>query len=231
METQIRIMEADRKVEWDALERVICLLLTWSVDEDGSSVETANAIDNCQTEDVDTSHRDIEYPTPPALRDLPALPRSPCSDEFENDAYNGVPPGCSGNEELQQEFEHGLITECECSAEPPQVREVGFPYSLGPFLMFDTGFALNSLTVKHKDFCSLRNSTPVWHCSLPVRTVRVHFSFEYRSFILRKMSLKQRLHLPKKISLLLVQLQWGAECEFDSTLFYSYIVSSGCTFE
>ena len=28
---------------------------------------------------------------------------------FKDDAYNGVPPGCSGNEELQREFEHGLI--------------------------------------------------------------------------------------------------------------------------
>jgi hypothetical protein len=146
VETQIRIMEADRKVEWDTLERVICLLLTLSVDEDGSasSVETANAIDSCRTQDVDTSHLDIEYPTPPGLGDLPDLPHSPCSDEFESDAYDGVPPGCAGNEELQHEFEHGLITECSCSAEPPAAREVGFPYSLGPFLMFDTGFELNS---------------------------------------------------------------------------------------
>jgi hypothetical protein len=146
VETQIRIMEADRKVEWDTLERVICLLMTLSVDEDGSasSIDTANAIDNCRTQDVDTSHLDIDYPVAPGMGDLPDLPHSPCSDEFENDAYDGVPPSCAGNEELQHEFEHGLITECECSAEPPVAREVGFPYSLGPFLMFDTGLTLNS---------------------------------------------------------------------------------------
>jgi hypothetical protein len=146
VETQIRIMEADRKVEWDTLERVICLLLTLSVDEDGSasSIDTANAIDNCRTQDVDTTHLDIEYPTPPGLGDLPDLPHSPCSDEFENDAYDGVPAACAGNEELQHQFEHGLITECECSAEPPTARQVGFPYELGPFLMFDTGLELNT---------------------------------------------------------------------------------------
>jgi hypothetical protein len=146
VETQVRIMEADRKVEWDTLERVICLLLTLSVDEDGSasSVDTATAIGNCRNQPQNTTHLEIAYPTPPGLGDLPGLPHSPCSDEFETDAYDGVPPSCAGNEELQHEFEHGLVTECECSAEPPAAREVGFPYSLGPFLLFDTGFALNS---------------------------------------------------------------------------------------
>jgi len=146
VETQIRIMEADRKVEWDTLERVICLLMTLTGDEDGdaSSVETANAIDNCRVMDVDTSHLDIDYPVPPGLGDLPDLPHSPCSDDFEADAYENVPAACAGNEELQHEFETGLITECECSAEPPTAAQVGFPYELGPFLLFDTGFTLNS---------------------------------------------------------------------------------------
>jgi len=146
VESQIRIMEADRKVEWDTLERVICLLMTLSIDEDGSasSVETANAIDNCRTQDVDTTHLDIDYPTPPGLGDLPPLPHSPCSEEFENDAYEGVPEACAGNEQLQNEFDHGLNTDCECSAEPPTAREIGFPYELGPFLMFDTGLPLNT---------------------------------------------------------------------------------------
>jgi len=148
VKTQIMIMEADRKVEWVVLERVICLLLTLSVDEDGSasSVSTADAIDNCRDMYVDDTHLDIHYPTPPGMGDLPGLPHSPCSDEFESDAYDGVPASCAGNEELQQEFEHGLITECECSAEPPTAREVGFPYELGPYLMFDTGLALNDAT-------------------------------------------------------------------------------------
>jgi hypothetical protein len=146
VETQIRVMEADRKVEWDTLERVICLLLTLSIDEDGSasSVDTANAIDTCRSQDVDTTHLDIEYPVPPGLGDLPDLPHDPCGSEFEADAYDGVPASCAGNEELQHEFEHGLVTECGCSAEPPTAREVGFPYDLGPFLLFDTGLAFNS---------------------------------------------------------------------------------------
>jgi hypothetical protein len=146
VESQIRIMEADRKVEWDTLERVICLLLTLSIDEDGSasSVDTENAIANCRTQVVDISHLDIDYPVPPGLGDLPGLPHSPCSDEFEADAFDGLPPSCAGNEELQHEFEHGLITECDCSAEAPTPREIGFPYELGPFLLFDTGLELDN---------------------------------------------------------------------------------------
>jgi hypothetical protein len=145
VETQIRIMEADRKVEWDTLERVICLLMTLTSEEDGaaSSSQTATAIEECRTKSVDTTHLDIEYFTPPAAGDLPDMPHSPCSDEFEQSAFENVPPACAGNEELQNQFEHGLITECECSAEPPSAAQVGFPYSLGPYLMFDTGFALN----------------------------------------------------------------------------------------
>jgi hypothetical protein len=138
-------MEADRKVEWDTLERVICLLLTLSIDEDGSasSVETANAIDNCRTQDVDTTHLDILYPTPPNMDGLPDVPHGPCTEEFENDAYNNVPPFCSGNEHLLDQFQHGLLDTCSCNAEPPAEREVGFPYELGPFLMFDTGLPLD----------------------------------------------------------------------------------------
>jgi hypothetical protein len=145
VESQIRIMEADRKVEWDTLERVICLLMTLSIDEDGSasSVETANAIDNCRTQFVDTSHLDIIYPVPPGMEGLPDMPHSPCSQEFENDAYSDVPPFCSGNDELLDRYQHGLLTSCECNAEPPAPREVGFPYELGPFLMFDTGLPLD----------------------------------------------------------------------------------------
>ena len=146
VETQVRIMEADRKVEWDTLKRVICLLLTLSVDEDGSaaSVDTANAIADCRSRDVNTTHLDITYYLPPSPGDLPDLPHSPCSDEFANDAYDGVPSSCAGNEELQEQYEHGLWTECTCTAEPPSASEVGFPYELGPFMLFDTGFALNS---------------------------------------------------------------------------------------
>jgi len=146
VETQIRVMEADRKVEWDTLERVICLLMTLTNEEDGaaSSLATENAINNCRSMDVDTTHLDIDYPVPPGTGDLPDLPHSPCSDEFENDAFDGVPAACGGSEELQHEFEHGLVTECSCNAEPPTASNQGFPYSLGPFLMFDTGLELNS---------------------------------------------------------------------------------------
>lgn len=146
VETQVRIMEADRKVEWDTLDRVICLLMTLTIDEDGSasSVQTANAIAECRSRDVDTTHLDITYYEPPVLGQLPALPHSPCSDEFATEAYLGVPAACAGNEELQEQYEHGLMTECECTAQPPVPSDHGFPYALGPFMMFDTGFALNS---------------------------------------------------------------------------------------
>jgi hypothetical protein len=146
VETQVRIMEADRKVEWDTLDRVICLLLTLTNPDDGaaSSDATAASIEACRTHHVDTTHLDINYYDIPDPGTLPDLPVDPCSEEFETENYESI-AFCEGLEAVQAELPHGLLEECTCSAEDvfdPQ-SEIGFPYDLGPWMLFDTGFNLN----------------------------------------------------------------------------------------
>lgn len=143
------IREADRKVEWDTLERVICLLMTLTNDEDGSASSDANAdlIEACQTDDVDTSHLDIVYLVMPDMGDLPDLPHNPCGDEFAEDAYSDALE-CLGNvlPEFQDLVETGILPECVCLAEALDETHIGFPYELGPFLLFNAGFEFNVAT-------------------------------------------------------------------------------------
>jgi len=77
---RVMIEEADRKVEWEVLTRVICLLLTLANPEDGetSSEATAALIESCYTLDVDTSHLNIEYLPAPEMGVLPEVPELPC---------------------------------------------------------------------------------------------------------------------------------------------------------
>jgi len=78
---RVMIEEADRKVEWEVLTRVICLLLTLANPEDGetSSEATAALIESCYTLDVDTSHLNIEYLPAPEMGVLPeVVPPLPC---------------------------------------------------------------------------------------------------------------------------------------------------------
>jgi len=146
----VMIMEADRKVEWDTLTRVICLLMTLTNPDDGaaSSDETAAAIAACQPLDadtgigshVDTSHLDIEYHTLPDPLGLPDLPVNPCTDEFIQMAYVGTPT-CAP---YDTEYDHGIVIECTCFAEAYVIQPYGFPHELGPFLLFDTGFSFDA---------------------------------------------------------------------------------------
>lgn len=142
----VMIMEADRKVEWDTLTRVICLLMTLTNPDDGAAAsdETAAAIAACQPldpitgvgSDVDTSHLDIQYHPLPDPLSLPELPVNPCSEDFVEMAYSGTPT-CAP---YDTDYDHGIVTECTCMATPPVIPESGFPHELGPFLLFDTGF-------------------------------------------------------------------------------------------
>jgi len=146
----VMIMEADRKVEWDTLTRVICLLMTLTNPDDGaaSSDETAAAIAACQPLDavtglgshVDTSHLDIEYHTLPDPLGLPDLPVNPCTDSFIEMAYAGTPT-CAP---YDTDYDHGVVTECTCFAAEPAIPVSGFPHELGPFLLFDTGFSFDA---------------------------------------------------------------------------------------
>jgi len=141
----VMIMEADRKVEWDTLERVICLLMTLTNETDGSasSLSTEQRIEACQTDAVDTSHLDITYIPAPDMGDLPDMPVSPCDDAFIEDAYTGI-EWCDGITEHLERLDHGLVTECLCTAEEPDTPESGFPWELGPYLLFNAGFELNT---------------------------------------------------------------------------------------
>lgn len=143
--SHVRILEADRKVEWDTLERVICLLMTLTNPDDGaaSSVETQNLIAGCRNDDVDTSHLDIVYLPTPDMGDLPTLPPNPCEDEFADEHYAGLPQ-CAGIADYLERIDHGILSTCMCFADAPEERHYGFPWELGPFLLFNAGFELNS---------------------------------------------------------------------------------------
>lgn len=141
----VMILEADRKVEWDTIERVICLLMSLTNEEDGSasSVATATLIDGCRNDFVDTSHLDIVYMPTPEMGSLPTMPLNPCEEEFADEFYADLPL-CMGIGEYQERHDHGVLEECACSAEAPVEEHYGFPYELGPYLLFNAGFELNS---------------------------------------------------------------------------------------
>jgi len=77
---RVMIEEADRKVEWEVLTRVICLLLTLAnpVDGETSSTATQALIESCYALDVDVSHLNIEYLPAPDMVGLPEVPPLPC---------------------------------------------------------------------------------------------------------------------------------------------------------
>jgi hypothetical protein len=136
---RVELTEADRKVEWDTLERVICLLNTLTNDEAGSasSSTTEARIAACQADDIPeitvgvvgrgTAHLDINYPEVPSLGDLPTMPPTPCEDAYEAIACAGLPgdelpPLCDGDQEIIDRFYtpvEQLPPACECSAVAP----------------------------------------------------------------------------------------------------------------
>jgi len=141
---RVEITEADRKVEWDTLERVICLLNTLTNDEAGSasSSTTEARIAACQADAIPeitvgvvargTDHLDINYPAVPSLGDLPTMPPTPCERAYDEITCAGLPgdlpiPVCNGDESLIHTFfperdpesDLHMFFPCECSAVAP----------------------------------------------------------------------------------------------------------------
>ena len=126
------IREADRKVEWDVLTRVICLLLTLTNENNGvvSNSDTEARIQACWDDEVDTSHLDIDYLDPPDMLSLPELPPYPCTADYD-DHYNlGPPAACAALVEIHNTH---ATSECSCSAD--EVVDAGL--ILGHYLMVD----------------------------------------------------------------------------------------------
>lgn len=149
--TSIMLSEMDRKTEWDTLERVICLLGTLVQTEDGATASTENRerIQGCENDaipegGIGTDHLTIDYPAVPVIGTLPSLPESPCSQEFQDHWYQNITAPCGGIVDFQERYDHGFVDVCECNADEPPPARTGFPYELGPFLLFDTGLELGT---------------------------------------------------------------------------------------
>jgi len=132
---RIMIEEADRKVEWEVLTRVICLLLSLTVaqGETGavSSEDNQARIQLCWDQEVDTSHLDILYMDPPEMLHLPVLPPWPCdTDYLDSDPIFSPPVACTGLIAT-----HGSLAELTCACTEIEIAEREF--SLGHLLMID----------------------------------------------------------------------------------------------
>jgi len=139
---RVMIEEADRKVEWEVLTRVICLLLTLTNTEDGAAASADNSalIQRCWDEDVDTSHLDIDYRDPPPMGDVTA-PELPCAGPFIDPIY-GVdivnvpgkkPPSVCEN----QIVDHNTKLDRESCSCAHQVEIPALAFQLGDFLLID----------------------------------------------------------------------------------------------
>jgi len=129
---RVMIEEADRKVEWDVLTRVICLLLTLTNEEDGvvSNSDTEARIERCWTDFVDVSHLDIDYLDPPNMLSLPTLPPLPCTADYDDHYDLGPPAACTALVAI-----HNTMATSECSCLADEVAEQGL--MLGHYLMVD----------------------------------------------------------------------------------------------
>lgn len=149
----VMIDEADRKVEWEVLTRVICLLLSLTIGQGEagavSSDDNKARIDLCWTQAVDTTHLDIDYLPPPDMLGLPVLPPWPCdSDYLHTDPIFSPPAVCAVVSET-----HGHLATSECICTANQVEDPGL--SLGHFLLVDPSITL-----------SLTNSETTWNTVL-----------------------------------------------------------------
>jgi len=136
---RVMIEEADRKVEWEVLTRVICLLLTLTNPDDGaaSSSENAALIDSCYTNDVDTSHLDIEYRPAPDMLDLPVLPPLPCGNDVVEDPIYGPPAVCAA---LITQHNTAATATCPC----PDAEAISTPsLELGHYLMINPSVSVS----------------------------------------------------------------------------------------
>jgi len=129
---RVMILEADRKVEWDVLTRVICLLLTLTSEEDGvvSNDETSARIERCWTDEVDTTHLDIDYRDPPDMLSLPELPPLPCEADHIGGVVIGPPAECAA---LITEHNTQSTSVCSCLAD--ELSDQGL--ILGHYLLVD----------------------------------------------------------------------------------------------
>jgi len=134
---RVMIEEADRKVEWDVLTRVICLLLTLTNSEDGetASAATETAIQACWDDEVDVQHLDIDYLDPPDMLTLPELPPLPCTAEHEDHYRTSPPAECTALIAL-----HNTASTSECSCLADEVADQTL--SLGHYLMVDPAVAM-----------------------------------------------------------------------------------------
>lgn len=129
---RVMIEEADRKVEWDVLTRVICLLLTLTSEDDGvvSSTETAARIQRCWDDEVDVSHLDIDYRDPPDMLSLPELPPLPCEADHIGGVVIGPPTECAALITL-----HNTQSNSVCSCLADEIANQGL--MLGFYLLVD----------------------------------------------------------------------------------------------
>lgn len=137
---QVMIREADRKVEWEVITRVVCLLLTLTNEDDGvvSSAETNARIERCWDDFVDVSHLDIDYLEPPPKLSLPELPPLPCTSEYDDEYDLGEPAACTA---LVAIHNTQATSECTCLAD--ELANQGI--MLGHYLFIDP--ALDDISI------------------------------------------------------------------------------------
>lgn len=135
---RVMVLEADRHVEWDVLTRVICLLLTLTNEDDGvvSNEETAARIERCWSDDVDTSHLDIVYRSPPDMLGLPSLPAPPCEATSIGSVVLGPPAECSA---LIHEHNTHSSSVCSCLAD----EITNHTFTLDHYLLIDPSVSVS----------------------------------------------------------------------------------------
>lgn len=155
---RIMIEEADRKVEWEVLTRVICLLLSLTVGQGEagavSSEDNQARIQLCWDQEVDTSHLDIEYPPPPPFVHGPELPAQPCDANYIADNPILRPPVAC--EPVINMYGNTATSECTCNGD--NITEPEF--SLGHFLMIDPAIQI-----------TVSNAATTWSTTLSDGTV------------------------------------------------------------
>jgi len=155
---RIMIEEADRKVEWEVLTRVICLLLSLTVGQGEAGVVSSEdnqaRIQLCWDQEVDTSHLDILYPDPPPYIARPEMPPQPCDADYtDTNPIFSPPAACTALINT-----HGSIAESECTCHNPNATEPDF--SLGHFLMIDPAIQI-----------TVSNAATTWSTTLSDGTV------------------------------------------------------------
>jgi len=137
--------EADRKVEWEVLNRVICLLMSLThnkTDDDGNVIhgllnqtESQNEIQGCWDMFVNVDHLDIRYPQPPDQLGWPDLSPKPCTSEFFENQSLGDPDSCDivNQDELGDVFK-GTTYHCFCNIEGTNISS---PMIISNFLLAD----------------------------------------------------------------------------------------------